>query len=370
MRIPNHLFRSVTTRYVLAGLLCATVGFAQNPGWRRADEPGPNTSASADPSQSDPSTPVAQPPADYPPQPEPQAAPPAGQPGAFGQPGVTSQRYPTGAPYGVIPPSLTIPSGKFLTVRINQPLSSDHNQVGDFFSATLAEPVVVDGVVVAQQGQTVSGRVSLVEKGKGFGGVSKLGLELTQLSAVDGQQLPIHTQFVGRDARCTANGRDVATVATTTGVGAVVGGAVGWGTGAAIGAGAGAIAGLAAVALGHGAPAVLYPESLLSFQLTAPVSVSTERAPQAFRYVDPNDYGQQPGLQTRMNGAPPPPPYGAAYPYGYGSSYGYGYPYPYAYPYAYAPYWGPGFGVYIGPRFGYYGYGGFRGGFGYRGFHR
>jgi len=310
------------------------IGFAQSPGWRRADEPGPNTTASADPS-----TPVAGPEADN--------QQPVGPP-----------------PAAALPGRLIIPAGKFLTVRVNQPISTDHNQVGDFFSATLAEPVVVDGIVVAQQGQTVNGRVSQVEKGGRVSGVSKLGVQLTQLTAVDGQQLPIQTQLVGRNAR-TTNGRDAAAVATTTGVGAAIGAAADWGRGAAIGAGAGAAVGLAGVLLTRGAPAVIYPETLLSFRVDAPVTVATDRAPQAFRYVDPNEYRDQPPVQTRV-GAPPPPPYGA-YPYGYAYGYGYGYPYPYYNPYWYGPYWG-GFGVVIGPRYGYYG--GFRGGFVGRGFHR
>src|SRR5215467_14033983 len=46
-------------------------------------------------------------------------------------------------------PPLTLRSGTILTVRINEPLSSDHNQVGDVFSATLTQPVIAQGVVVA-----------------------------------------------------------------------------------------------------------------------------------------------------------------------------------------------------------------------------
>jgi len=58
------------------------------------------------------------------------------------------------------PSALTVPAGTWITVRVNQPISSDHNQQGDVFSATLAQPIVVDGVVVAQRGQTVVGRVA------------------------------------------------------------------------------------------------------------------------------------------------------------------------------------------------------------------
>ena len=324
-------FRS-TAHYLLAGMLLATaVASAQNTGWRRL-----NASAAAQ--GSDPTTPVDRADADA-------DIPPA-------DPGPAAQ----------LPARLTIQPGTFLTVRTNQPLSTDHNQEGDFFSATLAEPVVVDGVVVAQRGQTLAGRVSKVDRGGRIKGVSQLGVELTSLTAVDGQQVGLQTQLVSRGARSTA-GRDVATVGTTTGVGAVVGAAADWGRGAAIGAGVGAAAGLAGVLLSRGAPAVIYPESLLTFRVTAPAAVATDRAPQAFRAVDASDYQQQqpPPVQSRVQ-APPAPgpapyyapyPYPSPYPYPY---YAYGYPYPY--------YYGPSFGVVIGPRFGYY-----RGGY-YRGWRR
>jgi hypothetical protein len=254
--------------------------------------------------------------------------------------------------------------GTFLTVRINEPLSSEHNQPGDFFSGTLAEPVVVDGVVVAQRGQTVAGRVTAVDKGGHGKGVSKLGTEITSLTAVDGQQIPMQTQLVTRAGHSNV-GRDVATVGTTTALGAVIGSAADWGRGAAIGAGAGAFAGLVGVLLSPGAPAVIYPESLLTFRVQAATTISTDRAPQAFRYVDPSDYQQPPAIQSQMQPPPRPAPapyyapYGSYGPYGYASPYPYPYPYAYSYPYPY-PYWGPSFGVVIGPRWGRGYYRGYR----------
>src|SRR5579864_3967613 len=52
------------------------------------------------------------------------------------------------ANYGV-PPQLTIKQGTWATVRTNSWLSSDRNQQGDTFTATLEQPLVVDGFVVA-----------------------------------------------------------------------------------------------------------------------------------------------------------------------------------------------------------------------------
>ncbi len=234
-----------------------------------------------------------------------------------------------------VPLQLTIKSGTFLTARINQVLDSDHNQAGDAFTATLERPLVVDGFVVAQTGQMLAGHVTEATKAGRAKGVSHLALQVTDLTLVDGQQAPIQSQMITRTGP-TSVGRDASAIGGTTAVGAAAGAIGGGGTGAAIGAGAGAVVGTVGVLLTRGRPTVITPESVLTFQIQAPVTVSTERAPQAFRYVSPNDYNQPgPRLQTR------PPGYRPVGPYYYGAAY----PYPYFY--------GPGFygpSVYFGIR--------------------
>jgi hypothetical protein len=244
---------------------------------------------------------------------------------------------PNDPPNDAVPFQLTIKAGTFVTVRVDQPLSSDHNQQGDAFSATLVQPVVVDGVVVAQRGQTIGGRVTEAQKAGRVEGVARLGIQLTDLTLVDGQQLPIQTELISRRGP-TSTGQDAGVIAGTTGLGAAIGAAAGWGKGAAIGAGAGAAAGVIGVLLTRGHASVIYPESVLTFRIDSPVSFSTDRSPQAFRYVDPNDYQRQTEVRTSRPAPPPPPPY----------YYGPGYYPPYYWGYGY----GPGFGIYWGP--GYY----------------
>jgi hypothetical protein len=105
----------------------------------------------------------------------------------------------------------------------------------------------------------------------------------------------------------------------------------------------------------------------MTFRVEQPVTISTEHAPQAFRYVDQRDYqgGGPPRMQAGGPGYGGPGYGGPGYAAGYAGpppAYGPGYYPPYGYPYPYAyPYWGPGFGVFIGgPRF-------FGPGFGFRG---
>jgi hypothetical protein len=241
-------------------------------------------------------------------------------------PNLQPSNAPNDPPAYNVPLQLTIKSGTFLTVRINQVLSSDHNQEGDAFAATLERPIVVDGFVVAQTGQTLEGRVSEAKKAGRAKGVSHLAVQLTNLTLVDGQQAPIQSQMITRTGP-TSTGQDAGAIAGTTAVGAAAGAIGARGTGAAIGAGAGAALGTIGVLLTRGRPTIITPESVLTFQVQAPVTVSTERAPQAFRYVSPNDYNQPgPRLQTR-----PPAGYRPVGPY-----------YPYAYPYFYGPgFYGP-----------------------------
>lgn len=322
-------------------------GAQTNGGWHRVGDTNPAPSANTTP---DP------------------AANPSADPQNFPQ----NQSMPQ--PARMVPAQLTIKPGTYVTVRLNQALSSDRNQPGDAFSATLVRPIVVDGVVVADRGQTLGGHVTEAKKAGRVEGTSKLGIQLTDLPVVDGQQVPVQTQFITRNGP-TLVGRDAAAIGVTTGVGAAIGAGVGGAGGAAVGAGAGLLVSTVGVLFTRGHPTVVFPETVMTFRVEQPVTISTEHAPQAFRYVDPRDYQQTgaPRMQTgyapgygapgygQGYGAPPPaaaygPGYGPGYypPYGYGYGYGYGYPYPYF----------GGIGLYFGGP-GFYGRG-----FGGRGFGR
>ena len=257
----------------------------------------------------------------------------------------------------VVPSTLTLPAGTVIRLRVDEWLSSDRNLPGDAFSATLDEPIVVDGWVVARRGQSETGTVSEAKKAGRIKGTSELGLQLNQLTLVDGQQLPLQTQMLQTSAGA-AKGRDAAAIGTTTGVGAAIGAIADEGAGAAIGAGAGAVAGIIGVLSTRGKQTVIPPETLLSFRLQTPVTISTERSQVAFLPVTQQDYdAREPTLRRQHMAAPrrsiyPPYYYDYAYPW---------YPYPYGfYPGAFS------FGFYgddddFGRGFG-------RGGFGRRGF--
>src|SRR2546427_10480845 len=100
-------------------------------GWRRVTEPPPNQPARSDPADSRV---------------------------ADSRPPDESQSQGSDTPDSGAGSRLTVKRGTFVTVRVDQALSTDWNREGDAFSATLARPLVIDGVIVAQRGQTVGGR--------------------------------------------------------------------------------------------------------------------------------------------------------------------------------------------------------------------
>jgi hypothetical protein len=277
-------------------------------------------------------------------------------PGQYGQQNPSS---PNGVPspngpneeYAPPPALLTMPAGTVVIVRINEPLSSDRNQIGDQFTGTLQQPIVVNGWVVARRGQVVMGQVKSVKKAGRVKGVSQLGVELTNMTLVDGEQAPILTEL-WKGSGGTSHGADAATIAGGSALGAIIGSAADWGRGAAIGAGAGAAAGIGAVLLTRGRPTILEPESQLTFRLVDPVKVDTTHSQQAFLPVSQEDFGggrgERPRLRAGGYGAYEAGPCGYYYPCYYAPGY--------VGIYSWYGWWGPG----------YYG----RGFYGPRGFRR
>ena len=201
-------------------------------------------------------------------------------------------------------------------MRTDEVLSSDHNLPGDVFAATLAQPLVANGLVVARRGQIISGRVADAVKAGRVKGTSRLALELTDVTLADGQNRPVKTQLI-QYAGGTSKGRDATAIGTATGIGAAAGGAVDGGAGSGIGAAAGAAASTIGVLMTRGLATEVFPESLLTFRITEPLTISTDRSSRAFVPVRQEDY--EPDAQPRQPRLARRPGYG-------------GYPYPYAYP--------------------------------------
>ena len=203
------------------------------------------------------------------PEPQPQAAPPA----------PTVPNPPSGAETAPPPPrtpnTVTIPAGTLLSVRLGETLSSDKDQPGYAFPATLDQPLVVDGFVIGERGARVQGKVLESEKAGRVTGVSSLTVHLTRLHTSDGQDIAIETELFRKEGP-SSKGEDLRKVGVGAAIGAAIGAMAGGGKGAAIGAGVGGAAGAGTAAATRGKPAELPVETHLTFRLQQPVTL-TER---------------------------------------------------------------------------------------------
>jgi hypothetical protein len=303
---PRALKPGMKRRWFASLFLAATAAaLAQNPGgWRKVEDPPANAPMRGE---------------------EPGVEQPQPQPRAQAQTRTQA----------TLPGEVVIPAGTWITIRTDQLLSSDLNRMGDVFAATLSQPIVAGGVVLARRGQTITGQVTQAIRAGRVKGTSRLGVTITELSLADGQQIPIQSQLVEFSAG-TSRGNDTATIGTVTGVGAAIGGVASGGFGAGMGAIAGAGASAIGVLLSRGRVTEIPPESIMRFRLMDAVTVDTSRAQQAFQFVQQNDYESRP-LQSRVQVVQQRPTLWGG---GWGGGWGYD-------PW----FWGPGYGWGWGPGF-------------------
>jgi BON domain-containing protein len=181
------------------------------------------------------------------------------------------------------PKPVVVPAGTNIAIRLIDPIDSEKNQTGQSFRATLDSPLADEnGNVVIPAGFDVTGRLDEVKSAGRFAGQSDIIMSLTQLS-VHGRSYSLQTNQYSRKG----SSRGKATAAKVGGgaaVGAILGGLLGGGKGAAIGATVGAGAGTGVSAANKGQQIVLPSETVLNFQLQAPLSViPTSGGPNAGR---------------------------------------------------------------------------------------
>lgn len=162
----------------------------------------------------------------------------------------------------------TLPTGTRAVVSLSQSLSASHNNVGDSFSGVLAQPMTTaGGRTVYPRGTSVAGTV-VAAKGRGrFKGAGALGIELTEIGGRRVSTSEYEREEKGKGKRTGA------LVGGGAGLGAIIGGLAGGGKGALIGGLAGAGAGTAGSAFTGNKDVVLPAETVITFRLTAPLTV-------------------------------------------------------------------------------------------------
>jgi hypothetical protein len=254
----------------LAGMLSiALTGFVLLGGCNKAPAPPapaaePATTAQAAPPPAPAPTPDAAP--------APAPAPPPAAGSAMTGPAMTAAPPPPPpAPAPPPPPKkYVVPAGSTLVVRVGQTLSAKGSNVGDSFSGTLAQSLVVHGVKVIKAGTPVSGTV-VAAKGQGrFKGAGDLGIAINRVGSY-----PVATSAY--EATTKGKGKRTAGfIGAGGGGGALIGGLAGGGKGALIGGLLGAGAGTAGAAFTGNKDVSIPAETVVTFSLSQPITVVME----------------------------------------------------------------------------------------------
>jgi hypothetical protein len=164
-----------------------------------------------------------------------------------------------------------VPAGQHIVVRLGQAVGSKISSPGQSFTATVAQPVEVNGKVLIPSGAEASGTVAEAVPLGRFKGGAVLRVALDSVK-VGGNTYKIETAAITETAKGKGQ-RTAIGVGGGAGLGAIIGGLAGGGKGAAIGAAAGAGAGTAGAAFTGNKDIVLPAEATLSFKLLQPLEV-------------------------------------------------------------------------------------------------
>lgn len=171
--------------------------------------------------------------------------------------------------------TITVPAGTPIHVRLNRELNTGTTTQGSAFEGTLAQPLAINGVLIAQRGSVVSGRVTNVVSSGRLNRAAELSLMLTSITPTGGQRTPISTQTWSVAGKSHKK-RDLAMIGGGAGVGAIIGAIAGGGKGAAIGGLIGGAGGTAGAYMTGKKEIVLPAESELNFQLSSPASFTVK----------------------------------------------------------------------------------------------
>ena len=270
--IGRHAQRQ--TPYSLAGMLSiGLTGLILLGGCNKTPAPAAPAAEPATTAQAAP-PPAPAPGPDAAPAPTPGAAP---APGPAPGPAMTAAPPPPPAvpPPPPPPKKYVVPAGSQLVVRMGQTLTAKGSNVGDSFSGALAQSLVVHGVKVIKAGAPVTGTV-VAAKGQGrFKGAGDLVIAVNRVGSYSVATSSYEATVKGKGKRTGAM------VGGGAGGGALIGGIAGGGKGALIGGLLGAGAGTAGAAFTGNKDISIPAESVVTFNLTEPITVVMESQSQS-----------------------------------------------------------------------------------------
>src|SRR5712692_5480031 len=170
---------------------------------------------------------------------------------------------------------VVIPADTEITVVLDSTLGSKTSTPGQAFTATVQEPVEVEGKVAIPKGARASGTVKDAKAAGRFKGGAVLSLTLTSIE-INGKEHEIQTS----DATQVSKGKGKRTAAMVGGGaagGAAIGAVAGGGKGALIGGLIGAAAGTGGAGLTGNRDITLPAETPLTFKLVEPLEIKPKR---------------------------------------------------------------------------------------------
>ena len=185
---------------------------------------------------------------------------------------------------------LTVPAGTVIPLRMDTFLSSETSRVGDRFTATVSNDVIIDGSLAVPAGSKVEGHTTgatpATRSRAGSiavafdrirfpaGGSVMVDGTLTTLSEDGRRQLEANNEdVIGGGGRSTR--RTITFIGGGAGAGALIGALAGGGKGAAVGAGVGAILGTLGVLLTGGEKAEVRAGTEFGMMVESPFTVET-----------------------------------------------------------------------------------------------
>jgi hypothetical protein len=118
-------------------------------------------------------------------------------------------------------PKVTIPAGTRLHVALIDGVSSNQSSTGDEFTASLVEPVIVNGNTVLAKGTKVRGRVVDINESGRVKGRASIQLKLTDIVRDNARDVAISTRTYTAVAESTRK-RDAAIIGGGAGTGTVL----------------------------------------------------------------------------------------------------------------------------------------------------
>lgn len=133
----------------------------------------------------------------------------------------------------------TVPVGTTFEVITNSEINSQRNHVGEFFSATLNQPVLIGNDIIVPAGSEVFGQITYSEDAGKIGKNANMEIKFTAIKPLNGNKIPMIGKILTKDGSGILKGGTAKEqlIKNTAYVGAAAAG------GLAAGAGIGAIAG-------------------------------------------------------------------------------------------------------------------------------